>query len=79
MLRVRELAATGLERSSVKAGMTEEREWDIETGGGGDDEGRAWRQDMETEHGDRAWRQDMETGHEGRTWRPDIETGEGRG
>ena len=34
MLRVRELAATRMERSSVKAGMTEEREWDIETGNG---------------------------------------------
>ena len=37
MLRVRELAATGMERSSVKTGMTEERAWrpDIETGGTG--------------------------------------------
>ena len=33
-LRVRELAATKMERSSVKAGMTKEREWDIETGEG---------------------------------------------
>ena len=50
MLRVRELAATGMERSSVKTGMTEEREWDIETGGDGD---RVWRPGTETGHGNR--------------------------
>ena len=49
MLRIRELAATGMERSSVKAGMTEEREW--RPGRDGDDGDRAWRQDMETGHG----------------------------
>ena len=49
MLRIRELAATGMERSPVKAGMT------------GD---RACRPDMETGHGDRERRQDMETGME---------------
>ena len=52
MLRVRELAATEMERSSVKAGMTK--------AGHGD-----WRGLRMTEagHGDRAWRLDMETGH----------------
>ena len=53
MLRVRELAATGMERSSVKAGMTGEsvmghrdRGGSVMTGG------RAWRPGMETGHGD---------------------------
>ena len=44
MLRVRELAATGVERSSVKTGMTGKE-------GAGNDRGRGWRQAMETGEG----------------------------
>ena len=50
MLRVKELAATGMERSSVKAGMTGGRKWRQEIAGhGGDDEEREW--DIETGEG----------------------------
>ena len=52
MLRVRELAATGMERSAVKAGMTKV--------GHGD---RAWRLERLRMTGGRAWRQGMETGN----------------
>ena len=52
MLRVRELAAMGMERSAVKAGMTE-------AGHGY----RTWIQDMDTGHGDRGGTGMMETGH----------------
>ena len=55
MLRVRVLAATGMEKSSVKPGMTGGRAW--RPGRDGNDRGRTWRQGMETGHGDRAWRQ----------------------
>ena len=45
MLRVRELAATGMERSSVKAEMTE-----------AGDGGRSWRLERAEDDGNRAWR-----------------------
>ena len=66
MLRVRELAAMGMERSAVKAGMTE-------AGHGY----RTWIQDMDTGHGDRGGTGMMETGHGGRTWRPGMDTRNG--
>ena len=62
MLRVRELAATGMEKSSVKEEMTG---------------GRTWRPGMETGDGDRAWRPGMETGHGDRGRRQGMEAGNG--